>query len=180
MSQLRRSVSGKGQTMHTLTAELIGLLREEIEQYRRLFALVRRERGRIVKGELLGIHEMAEKKEAVTRELTRLATCRRVVLDQLADRLGESREGLTLARLAKLNPDEAGGILRGLLDEFRLVVGRLVAANDVNRSLLNRSLEMVEGSLALFRTLVTPNPTYGAAGRLDEAPPLVSALNQRA
>jgi flagellar biosynthesis/type III secretory pathway chaperone len=166
--------------MHGLTAELIGLLREEIEQYRRLFSLVRRERGRIVKGELLGIHEMVQKKEAVTRELTRLAVCRRSVLDQLADTLGESREELTLARLVKLSPGETGELLRGLLDEFRLVVGRLVAANDVNRTLLNHSLEMVEGSLALFRTLATPNPTYGSGGRVDEAVPLVSALNQRA
>ncbi len=166
--------------MDGLFADLVAILRQEIAHYRHLLALVRRERGRIIKGELAGLSDVVRRKEAVTRELAQLEVSRVSVLDRLASELGEPVSGLTLARVARQAPGEAGESLTALIDEFRGVIGRLVAANDVNRKLLDRSLEFVQGSLALFRTVVTANPTYGASGRLEGSNPALVAINQTA
>ena len=166
--------------MHALLADLEALLRLEMEQYRRLLSLVRLERGHIVKGELAGLGEVVRKKEAVARKLHEMEVSRAALLDRLAEELHEPPTALSLARVAQLAPGEAGETLSGLLSEFRILVSRLVAANDVNRDLLERSLEFVQGSLALFRTVIAPNPTYGANGRLETAGTALAALNQTA
>lgn len=164
--------------MQTLIADLITTLRHEIASYRTLLLLVRGVRARIVKGDLRAVREMTQKKEAITQDLQRLATCRAAILDQLAPLCGEERAGLTLARLAGKAPPEAGEALRGLLAEFRGIVGQLLAANEVNQTLLTRSLDTVRGTLELFRTVVTQSPTYEASGRLGESVGVVLALNQ--
>jgi flagellar biosynthesis/type III secretory pathway chaperone len=166
--------------MHTLFADLVTTLRQEISSYRSLLLLVRGERARIIKGDLRAIRDVVQKKEAITEDLQRLATCRTAILDQLAMELGEEQAGFTLAQLASKAPGEVGEVLQGLLVEFRRIVGQLMAANEVNQTLLSRSLESVQGRLALFRTVIVKNPTYGANGRLDGAAGAVLALNQTA
>ena len=164
--------------MNPLFMDLAVVLRQEIEHYRRLLALVQRERSRIVKGELRGLNEVIAKKETLAKDLVDLESTRTSLVARLAGELGEAVEDLTLARVAKLAPGRAGETLQTLLGEFRTVVGRLVAANDVNRTLLDRSLEFVHGSLSLFRTVPCAGPTYGKGGRLDEAGPALAVLNQ--
>ena len=164
--------------MSELFAELVALLRQEIERYRHLLVLVRRERGQIVKGELAGLADVVRKKEALARELDALAQSRDCLLGRVAAELGEPANTLTLARVALLAPAEAGIPLAALLNEFRAVVGRLIAANDVNRTLLDRSLEFVRGSLELFHTVITTNPTYDASGRIEIGESALLAVNQ--
>ncbi len=165
--------------MQSLFAELAAILRQEIDLYRQLLALVRRERGRIIKGELAGLSELVRRKEALARELAPLEESRVSLLERLASELGEPAGALTLLRVAERASGEAGEALRGLLGEFRGIIGRLVAAHEVNRNLLDRSLEFVQGSLDLFRTVVTtPASTYGASGRLGTSEPALVAVNQ--
>jgi len=166
--------------MHELLADLAALLRQEIDHYRRLLALARRERGRITKGELPGLTQLVRKKEVITQDLASVEASRASLLDRLAKELGEDRAGLTLARVAGLAPGEMGEALQALLVEFRGVVGQLIAANDINRSLLDQSLTFVRESLALFRTVVNTSPTYGKSGRLGESAPALVALNHTA
>jgi flagellar biosynthesis/type III secretory pathway chaperone len=145
-----------------------------------LLAVVRKERGRIVRGELAGLAELVRKKEAITRDLAQLGASRMSLLERLAGECGETGSRMTLAQVASLAPGEVGERLQALLIEFRGAVGLLMAANDVNRTLLERSLDFVHGSLALFRTVATSGPTYNAGGRCDgDARPL-AAVNQTA
>lgn len=166
--------------MHALFQDLATQLRQEIAQYRQLHVLIRRERGRIIKGDLAGLADIGRKKEAVAQRLGELVASRTSLLERMAADLGEPVGGLTLARLSRLAPGRAGEALSALLDEFRGVIGRLVAANEVNRSLLERSLEFVQGSLALFHTVASAGPTYGANGRIETSGPALVGLNQTA
>jgi len=152
----------------SLLADLVTMLRLEIELYRKMLTLVRRERGRIVNGELAGLVELVQQKEAVSQELQAVHVSRCSVLNRLAAALGDEGSALTLARVAQIAPGETGEALSALVQDFRGIVGLLVAANDVNRTLLARSLECIQGSLDLFRS-VAGSPTYGAAGRLAVA-----------
>jgi flagellar biosynthesis/type III secretory pathway chaperone len=164
--------------MDSLFLDLAAVLQREIDQYRRLHTLLRRERGRIVKGEWRTLTEMVQAKETVVEELAQLASTRRALLERVAVRLDEPVAGLTLARLAQAAPADARSVFSRLLEEFRAVVGRLVAANDVNRMLVDRSIEFVQGSLSLFRTIVSQTNTYGADGRLEAAVPALRGVNQ--
>jgi flagellar biosynthesis/type III secretory pathway chaperone len=166
--------------MQSLFTDIATTLREEIISYRSLLLLVRGERARILKGDLRAIRDVVEKKEAIAEELQRLATCRTVIMDQLAIALGEEQAGFTLARLASRAPGEVRETLQGLLVEFRRLVGQLMAANEVNQTLLTHSLESVQRRLALFRTVATANPPFGATRRLEDAAGAVLALNQTA
>ena len=159
----------------TLLTDLVTMLRQEVELYRRMLTLVRRERGRIVKGELAGLVEIVQQKEFLSRDLERVHVSRSSVLNRLAAALEGEGATLTLARAAQIAPGETGEILSGLLQEFRSLVGLLVAANDINRTLLDRSLECIQGSLDLFHS-VSGAPTYGAGGRLAASP--VAVLSQ--
>jgi flagellar biosynthesis/type III secretory pathway chaperone len=166
--------------MHEPLTDLVATLRQEIAGYRNLLLLIRGERARIVKGDLRAIRDVVRRKEALTEDLQRLATCRAALLDRLAVDLGEERAGFTMARLAACAPGQAGEVLQGLLVEFRRLVGQLMAANEVNRTLLASSLESVQGALMLFRTIVSKNLTYGAEGRLGEPAESLLALNRTA
>lgn len=166
--------------MQSLFAELSTTLRQEIDQYRRLIAVVRKERGRIVRGEFAGLAELVHKKETITRDLAQLGASRLSILERLARECGEEGSRMTLARVVSMAPGEIGEALQVLLVEFRGAVGLLMAANDVNRTLLDRSLDFVHGSLALFRTVATSGPTYNSGGRCEgDARPL-AAVNQTA
>jgi len=164
--------------MDSLFLDLATVLQREIDQYRRLHTLLRRERGRIVKGEWGTLTEMVQDKETVVEELAQLASTRRALLERVAVRVDEPVAGLTLARLLQLAPPDARPVFSRLLEEFRGVVGRLVAANEVNRMLVDRSIEFVQGSLSLFRTIVTQSTTYGADGRMETAVPALRGVNQ--
>lgn len=166
--------------METLYQDLAGLLRQEIEQYRRLHALTGRERGRIVKGELGGLSKIVREKEAVVQRLGHLEESRKSLLERMAGELGEPLADLTLNRVARLAPGRIGQALAALLDEFRAVIGRLVAADEVNRTLLERSLGCVQGSLALFHSVAGAGGTYGAGGRIEVGSPALVELNQTA
>jgi flagellar biosynthesis/type III secretory pathway chaperone len=163
--------------MMTLLTDLVTMLREEVELYRRMLTLVRRERGRIVKGELAGLVELVQQKEVLSQELERVHFSRSSLLNRLAASLGDEGSALTLARVVQIAPSEMRPGLSALVQDFRSIIGQLVAANDVNRTLLDRSLECVRGSLELFRS-ISGSSTYGAAGRL--AAPPVAVLSQTA
>jgi len=90
--------------MQSLLTELATTLRQEIDQYRRLLAVVRTERGRIVRGELAGLVELVRKKEAITRDLAQLGASRLSLLERLAGECGETGSRMTLAQVASLAP----------------------------------------------------------------------------
>ncbi len=163
--------------MSTLLADLVSTLRSEIELYRRMLTLIRRERGRIVKGELAGLVELVQQKEALSQALEAAHVCRCSLLNRLAAAFADEGAALTLTRVAQIAPGEAGITLAALCQEFRTVIGLLVAANDINRTLLARAHECVRGSLDLFRS-VSGAPTYGAGGRIAAAP--VAVLSRSA
>jgi flagellar biosynthesis/type III secretory pathway chaperone len=166
--------------MQTLLDELTNVVCQEIELYRRLLGLVRRERGRIVRGELAGLIEVTRQKEGLTSTLAALETSRTGILARIAAELGQEGAVMTLGRAAAMLQGECGETLRALVAEFRGVVGRLVAAHDVNRTLLDRSLALVQGSLEIFRPIVDGPPTYGAGGRFNGSAHPVAVLNQSA
>lgn len=166
--------------MYTCLADLATILRQEIDHYRQLLGLFRRERGCIVRGELAGLVELTRRKEAVTKGLAALEASRTGLLERLALECGEDGMTMTLARAAALAPGEHGENLQTLLVEFRGVVGQLVAASDVNRTLLDRSLECVHGSLDLFHSVAGDAPTYGAGARRNATAHTAAVLNQTA
>jgi flagellar biosynthesis/type III secretory pathway chaperone len=166
--------------MKSLLVELTVVLRKEIDQYRRLLTLVREERGRVVRSELAGLLEVVQEKEAITQVLTQLEASRSSLADRLAAALGEGGSSLTLTRVAELSPGEIGRTLRTLRVEFCGVVDLLRAANDVNRTLLDRSLEFVQGSLELLRAVMAGTPTYGARGRFSETASPLAVVNRTA
>jgi flagellar biosynthesis/type III secretory pathway chaperone len=164
--------------MQMLVEELATVVCQEIDHYRQLLGLVRRERGRIVRGQLAGLVEVTRQKEALTSTLTQLERSRSSLLARLAPELGHEAGAVTLGRAAALLHGECGETFRALVAEFRVVVGQLVAAHDVNRTLLDRSLALVQGSLEIFRPVVDGPPAYGAGGLFNGAAHPVAALNQ--
>jgi flagellar biosynthesis/type III secretory pathway chaperone len=166
--------------MQTLVEELTTIVCQEIDHYRRLLGLVRRERGLIVRGQLVGLIEMTRQKEALTSTLAQIERSRSSLLARLAPALDHEAGTITLGQAAALLHGEYGEALRVLVTEFRSVIGQCVAAHDVNRTLLDRSMALVQGALEIFCPVVDGPPSYGTGGRFNGAARAVAVLNHTA
>ena len=174
------SMAGAEVAMDGLWDDLGLVIRQEVEQYRRLLALLRHEKGLIVRGQLQPLLDLIKQKETLTVELKVLEEARATLLDRVAARLGLEAGDLHFGRLGALAPPTHAALFDGLLQEFRLLVRQLAVANERNGVLLESSLEYIRGSLQLFTTLADRNPVYQDSGRLAAPTIPIRVLNQRA
>lgn len=166
--------------MRTLVEELAVTVTQEVRGYRRLLGLVFRERARIVRGQVDELIGETQRTRAVASALGRLQASRAGLLAQLGAEQGEERSAMTLDRASWLARGDSGETFRALVTELRRLVGRVAAANDVNRALLGRVLEIVQGSLDALRPLMDGPPTYSAGGRFHRSASPAAALNRTA
>lgn len=174
------SMSAPEVAMDALWDDLGLVIRQEVEQYRRLLALLRHEKGLIVKGQLQPLLDLIKQKETLTVELKVLEEARRTLMDRVAARLGLAASELHFGRLGALAPPSHAGLFDGLLQEFRLLVRQLAVANERNSVLLESSLDYIRTSLQLFTTVADRNPVYQDSGKLAAPSIPIRVLNQRA
>jgi flagellar biosynthesis/type III secretory pathway chaperone len=174
------SISAPEVAMDGLWDDLGLVIRQEVEQYRRLLALLRREKGLILKGQLQPLLDLVKQKETLAVELKVLAEARETLLSRVAARVGLDASELHFGRLGALAPATHAALFAELRDEFRRLVRQLAVANERNGLLLESSLDYIRGSLQLFTTLADRNPVYLDSGRLAAPSIPIRVLNQRA
>ncbi|MCR5467751.1 MAG: flagellar protein FlgN [Lachnospiraceae bacterium] len=135
--------------------DLIEVLNEEKTDYEQLIALGEEKRQAVIAAEIDKLEKISESEQVVAGYLQNKANRRESIMKDMAQVLGKDPADLTVLKLIGYmdnQPDEQ----RKLSDirESLLVVGkRLKSINELNATLIEQAMEMVEFDLTLFKSM---------------------------
>ena len=141
--------------MASLMDDLLDVIEQEENHYRKLIGLSTDKKDAIIKGDIRTLEDITNEEQDVTSILKNLETKRSGVLADMADVLGQDAETLTVRKMIDLlekQPNEQKK-LSDLCDRLRHTLDEMSAVNEQNRVLLEQALEMVNFDLTLFKSL---------------------------
>jgi flagellar biosynthesis/type III secretory pathway chaperone len=140
-----------------------GLLVKEFRAYQTLFNLSMEERQSLSRGDVARLLALAERKEALLDQLSRLDESRRLLLYSLEkspDASAQPGEGASLARaLGTLDREEAGRIMH-LQEGILVLMGQVRELTQGNRALAACALERASSLQAQLARLWQIPPTW--------------------
>ena len=134
--------------MASLMDDLLDVIEQEENHYRKLIGLSTDKKDAIIKGDIRRLEDITNEEQDVTSILKNLETKRSGVLADMADVLGQDAETLTVRKMIDLlekQPNEQKK-LSDLCDRLRHTLDEMSAVNEQNRVLLEQALEMVANS----------------------------------
>ncbi len=135
--------------------DLIEVLNEEKADYEKLVALGEEKRQAVIAAEIDNLERISEQEQVIAGYLQNRANRRVSIMTDMAQVLGKDPTELTVSKLIGYmdnQPDEQ----RKLADarEGILAVGKhLKSINELNETLIEQALEMVEFDLTLFKSM---------------------------
>lgn len=139
--------------MASLIDELIDVLDQEEKEYQDLILLSREKTPVIVKGDLEKLQKITEAEQYVVGKVTRLEKKRVEVTKDIALVLGMDEENIKVRDIADLlqSQPEAQERLLVVYEKLKKTLQEIIAVNDINKSLINESLDFIEFNLNLVR-----------------------------
>ncbi len=141
--------------MASLMDDLLDVIEQEDNHYRKLIELSTEKKDAIIKADIRRLEDITNEEQDVTSILKNLETRRSGVLSDMADVLGQDPETLTVQKMIGLlekQPKEQKA-LSELRDRLRHTLDEMSVVNEQNRVLLEQALEMVNFDLTLFKSL---------------------------
>lgn len=142
--------------MASLIEELIYTLEAENEAYRELQELSVQKTGIIVKGDVQALNDIVEKEQILmTDKIQPLEKKRQECNSDIAMVINRKPEDLTLSKLIELmagQPD-AQKRLSQVRDKLHDTMKEMVRVNDMNKVLLEESLELVQFDINLINSM---------------------------
>lgn len=151
--------------MASLMEELLDVLHEEDEQYKKLIELSEAKTQALIAAKVQEIQEIAETEQEIVEVISRCEKKCDEVIKDMGIVLGRDMESLTVTELIELlgrQPVEQEKLAREYT-KLRQTATKMKECNERNRILVEQALEMVEFDLTLFRSLRTAPETanYG-------------------
>jgi len=143
------------------------LLEEQNELHSSLILILQDEKRAIEKVNIDELSEANEKKDFLSQKIRTLEDQRLNALEQLAVSLGQPVEGLTLTRLIRLAKIPYSKRLVACRSRLQSLIRRIIKANNLNKSLLHHSIDLVKGSIALLNNATASNAVYFKTGRIQ-------------
>ena len=143
------------------------LLEEQHELHSSLILVLQDEKRAIEKVNIDELSEANEKKDFLSQKIRKLEDQRLNALEQLAVSLGQPVEGLTLTRLIRLTEIPYSERLVACRSRLHSLIRRIIKANNLNKSLLHHSIDLVKGSIALLNNATATNAVYFKTGRIQ-------------
>ena len=138
--------------------QLADVMKEQTERHNELYGLSLEEKEAIIKNDIDTLQKLVNLKNMVISQNNRLEKQRISLVKDIADVMGNKKDDLSLADVIEILKEqpaeqeklrEAGNLLKE-------AVSKLKEANDINKSLLESSLEFVEYSLNALRSTIAP------------------------
>lgn len=141
--------------MAGLIDELMNTLEKEIEEYQQLLELSMQKTGIIIKGNIAELQEMVEKEQEIVERINLLEKKRIENTNDVAIVISRPAESLTLTRLTELmeSQPEVKRRLQRIHDGLQDTLGRMARVNDMNKGLLQESLDLVNFDITLMNSL---------------------------
>ncbi len=153
--------------MITSIHELVSALREELQSYGEMLALLDRQKSHIMSRATAEVFQsisvIKAQSQAIQNARAHREECRRATAEE-----AEQSPEATFAELIPRLPEEYQPLLQALVDENNHLLGRIRQRARQNHLLLNRSLELMQG---IINTLFPPRPVsvYNGNGDLGGA-----------
>ena len=141
--------------MASLMDELLDVIEQEENHYRKLIGYSTEKTDAIVKGDIRRLEDITNLEQDETSVLKNLETKRHTVLSDMAVVLHQDAKELTVQKMIELldkQPKEQQK-LADRRDSLRRTLDEMTTVNERNRVLLEQALDMVNFDLTLFKSL---------------------------
>lgn len=141
--------------MASLMDELLDVIEQEENHYRKLIGYSTEKTDAIVKADIRKLEDMTNLEQEETSFLKNLETKRTSVLNDMAVVLHQDPETLTVQKMIDLlekQPKEQQELIEKR-DRLHKTLDEMSVVNERNRALLEQALDMVNFDLTLFKSL---------------------------
>ena len=149
--------------MASLMEELITTLEKENEIYTKLLPVQEKKKQTIIVNDLKTLQEITNEEQEVIQKIGALERKRQQIITNMGMVLNRAPEKLDLPALIKLlekQPEEQKR-LSVVYDSLKKTVKRLVDINNLNKALIEESLEMIEFNINFMQsTQMSPGNNY--------------------
>ena len=140
--------------------QLVEVMNEQAERHNELHGLSLEEKDAIVKNDIEALQKLVNLKSMVLSQNNRLEKTRVSLVNDIAEVMGHKSDDISLADVIEIMKDqpEDQEKLRVSGAALREAVNKLKEVNELNKSLLESSIEFVEYSLNALRSTISPEP----------------------
>lgn len=140
--------------------QLVVVIKEQTERHTELHGLSLEEKDAIIQNDIDILQNLINLKNMVISQNNRLEKQRISLVKDISEVMGHKGDALSLANVIDILKDqpEEQEKLREAGTALRVAVNKLKEVNDLNRSLLESSIEFVEYSLNALRSTIAPEP----------------------
>ncbi len=170
--------------MASLIDELIDVLSLEEKEYQDLILLSREKTPVIVKGDLEKLQKITEAEQFVVGKLNKLERRRTEVAKDIAIVLGKEEDTLKVPDIIEILASQKTEQerLKEVYDKLKATLKEMVRLNDINKGLVQESLEFIEFNMNLYKGIYqepeTGNYTKSASASKPVATPGVFDAKQ--
>jgi flagellar biosynthesis/type III secretory pathway chaperone len=135
-------------------------MNEQTQRHTELHGLSLEEKDAIIKNDIETLQNLVNLKNMVISQNNRLEKTRISLVKDIAEVMGHKSDDISLADVIEILKDQPADQekLRTSGTALRESVNKLKEANDLNKSLLESSLEFVNYSLNALRSTIAPEP----------------------
>lgn len=137
----------------SLIDELISVLSKENKEYQDLVILFQEKTNVIVKGDLDYLQKITEAEQSFIGRISKLENQRMDLVNEIATVLCRDANTLTVRDIIEVlkGQPEAKERLAIVYDELKNTLNRMSALNDLNKNLIEQSLELIDFDLNLLK-----------------------------
>ena len=164
--------------MASLIENLIWTLEEENQEYKKLLELAKEKTSVIIQGDVAKLNEMTAREQEHTDRLAALEGRREEVIGDIATVLNKDVGTLTVKHIIELlaGQDKVQQMLSDVHDRLKLTLNDMVVINDVNKQLIEESLEIVNFNINYINGLnQLPETANYNKGAYNQQSPLVNS-----
>jgi flagellar FlgN protein len=153
--------------MEILLNELLELLEDEIEIFRFLLPVFKKEEEAVLALDFNELNKASAEKEKLLFNMCSLEKKRTDVMNNLSEYLEVLPEELTLTKLAQSVKEPYSIQLRKCGLQLLKLTKNISNANAGNKNMFTHSLNFVKGALTLLQNIIAPGQVYHRTGQVQ-------------
>ena len=153
--------------MEILLKELLQLLEREIDIFKSLLPVFKKEKEAVLTSDLNELNKASAEKEKLLFNMRSLEKKRTHVMNKLAESLELLPDELTLTKLAQSVKNPYSIRLENCGLQLLKLTQNISHANTGNKSIFAHSLNFVKSALTLLQNIVAPGEVYHRTGKVQ-------------
>ncbi len=150
--------------LDSLKQDLMPILEEEIEAFRKMLDLQTQEQRALVRDDIETIKSTMKGQEQIAAEIRLIETRRLHVVRSIGQRVGLGEDQLSLSRIAEFYKGEDGERMQATRDTLLNLHAEIRRTNRNNALLIRHAMRYVDRTLQLFKGGDGPNRVYQRTG----------------